>query len=907
MEYPGELRCGDRMRATVKADAFMPLTAGTRLGPYEILAPLGAGGMGEVYKARDSRLDRTVAVKTLPASVADSAEARQRFEREARAISRLSHPHVCALFDVGNAGGIEYLVMELLDGETLAARLMKGPVPLSQILRWGREMADALAAAHRQGIVHRDLKPGNVMLTSSGVKLLDFGLAKSVAPASVGKGGDVSTAALPTSLTEEGSFLGTAPYMSPEQIQGQPADTRSDVFALGAVLYEMTTGRRAFAGTSPTAIAAAVLHQDPPSLAALRPDAPPSFDRLVRTCLAKDAASRWQTAHDVALQLAGIEEDTRQAGPASAGAALHRAAWLPWAVAIAAVAVTGASWIYFGRAKSTAAAPIDLQLVPPTGRTYWFSAEGATFALSDDGTRLAFIAEDPTGIRQVWIRSLGAIDAKPISGTEGASSVFWRPDGGAIAFFVNGVLKRLDLSSGLAVKVCDVRKGAVHTGSWGSSGLILFASVEGDAVFSVSSAGGEASAVIAPDRAKGDSRTVFPAFLPDGRRFLYLKRMSNAPGQLMLGESGKPSRVVMPAESSATFVDPGFLVYAKEGTLVARRFDASSGEASGAEQPLADSVRYFFSTGSGSFAASRSGSLVYQSQRDRDRLAWVDRSGREVGTVGTAGDYTDMRLVPSGRQVLFSRSLPATSTYDVWSLELDSNLETRLTPDDSASEFAPILLTGGREMVLASTFGGPPQLARMNLETGEKTLLLPFVPQFTQPDDVSADGVLAYEQRSGKGFDIWIVLLAGTPTPTRLQASSVSEGGLRFSPDGKSYTFGSFESGGYEGYIASMAGGQKKRFSTGGLLMARWNPNGREIIYLSADGRLVAVPVRTLPALELGQEETLAVLKGTPWIDFDVAPEGKRLLAVVRDLVAAEQPLTAKLGWVETIARSAIR
>ena len=489
----------------------MPLAPGTRLGPYEIVAAIGAGGMGEVYSARDRRLDRTVAVKTLSASIADSPDARQRFEREAKAISRLSHPHICALYDVGHEGDVEYLVMELLEGETLARRLTKGPLPIAQVLRYGREIADALAAAHRQGIVHRDLKPGNVMLTSSGVKLLDFGLAKTMSVSGPVEEAEASTAALPASLTADGTLLGTAPYMAPEQIQGQPADARSDIFALGAVLYEMATGRRAFGGATAMAIAGSILHEEPPSFSESKVPVPPAFGRLVRTCLAKDPASRWQTAQDVAIQLTGIEEDARPStGAVAASVPRGRASWLPWAVAAAAVTVAAVVWVRQDRAGVAPAAPVELQLVPPADNTYFFHVEETTFALSPDGTRLAFVAKDQAGEARIWIRSLAAIDAKPIAGTERALSMFWSPDGQSIALFAAGILKRLDFSSGIAVPLCPVSGRVGQLGTWSTNGQILFASTEGEAIHAVSSAGGTVSDIVTPDASKNERGVKFP-------------------------------------------------------------------------------------------------------------------------------------------------------------------------------------------------------------------------------------------------------------------------------------------------------------------------------------------------------------------------------------------------------------
>ena len=885
----------------------MPLSAGTRLGPYEIVAAIGAGGMGEVYSARDRRLDRSVAVKTLTASVADSPDGRQRFEREAKAISRLSHPHICTLFDVGREGDIEYLVMELLEGETLARRLTKGPLPIAQVLRYGREIADALAAAHRQGIVHRDLKPGNVMLTSSGVKLLDFGLAKTISVGDPVDGAEASTAALPASLTADGTLLGTAPYMAPEQIQGQQADARSDIWALGAVLYEMATGRRAFGGATAMAIAGSILHEDPPSFSESGVSMPPEFGRLVRTCLAKDPASRWQAAQDVALQLAGIDEDARPSTAAGtavvASVPRGRASWMPWALAAAAM-VAGVMWIRHDRAGVASAAPVELQLVPPVNGTYYFHVEATTFALSPDGSRLAFVAKDRAGLARIWIRSLAAIDAKPIAGTERALSVFWSPDGQSIAWFAAGDLKRLDLASGIAVPLCKVNSGVGQQGTWSTNGQILFASAEGNAIHAVSSSGGAVSDVITPDSSKNERMVKFPWFLPDGRRFLYTLRLRDGTGRLALGEAGKPSRILLPVDSNVQFVEPGYVVFAKDGTLVAQRFDPATAEVTGGPVPIADSVSFFLSTGTASFATA-SGALVYQSQRDSDRIAWVDRSGKDLGPVGVPGLYLALRLASAGRVALLTRALPATGTYDIWSLDLERGTETRLTPDDRATEIAPVLLRDGRSLIFsATTAGGPPQLFRKNLDTGEDEAVLPTGSRFREAYDVTPDDRrLAYGERDESGNRLWVVPLDAPRTPSPLQPFPFATSELRFSPDGRFYTFTAFESGKPDVYIASLAGGGKQPVSAGGAVLARWNPAGGEILYLSSDARIVSVPVRLTPTLELGKPETLFTLTGKPWIDFDVALDGKRLLAAVREVVAEDQPLTARLHWSPEIRK----
>jgi Tol biopolymer transport system component len=875
------------------------LAAGTRLGPYEIIAPIGKGGMGDVYRARDTRLDRSVAVKTVRSDLAQSQEARARFEREARAISRLSHRHICALYDVGHAEGIEYLVMELLEGETLANMIARGPLPIAKVLGLGVEIAGALSAAHRQGIVHRDLKPGNLMVTKGGVKLLDFGLAKAIeAPLGGGNLEDAATTTGAGPLTAKGSWVGTAPYLAPEQIQGRPADARSDVFALGAVLYEMASGRRAFDGRTTAEITSAVLHQEPAAIASAGITVPPAFERLVRECLAKDPDERWQTMHDVSLQLAGI----RASGPPFVAGPLadrRRVGGLGWVVAAAAIAVALGTWWRLSHVQSPAPDPIEVQLIPPTSGEFFYFYDAVTFALSPDGAQLAFIAADSSGERRVWLRSPTSIAARPIGGTESATSVFWSPDGGSIAFFAKGTLKRLDLASGLAVPMCPVQKTVGWSGTWNAEGRMLFASVEGQAIFGISAAGGAATEEVTPDASRDEDRVVFPTFLPDGRRFLYLLRMHDGTGWLVLGEHGKPARRLMPAESNVAFVAPGAIVFARSGTLVGQHFDAVTATITGEPFALAASVRFFLTTGVASFSASPNGTIVYQSQRDRARLAWFDRSGHELRSVGSPGDYLDMRITSSGRTALLTRALPATGTFDVWSLDLERNLETRLTLDDTRTEISAVMPPDGQTIIFSAPQGGSPRLIRKRLGTGQEEILLPG-REFQNAEDVSPDGrLLAYsERRAGSVFNLWTVPLSGPATPSLLRRTNFSEGDLRFAPDGRFFTFLSDEGRGRETYVSPVSGGVEVPVSTGGSIMARWSRDGHEIFYLSPDRRLVAVPiVRTTPTIELGPPVTLFTVATRSWVGFDVSLDGKSFLALIPDLVAAEQPLTALLHW----------
>jgi len=659
----------------------MRLGPGTRVGRYEIVAALGAGGMGEVYRARDSSLDRDVAIKVLPHGTADHPDARERLAREAKSLSRLSHPHICAVHDVGEDAGSLYLVMELLEGETLAARIARGPLGLTDTLRVGREIAEALGGAHRQGVVHRDLKPGNVMLTPGGVKLLDFGLAKAVAPTD-----PESAPTLGRSLTVEGTVVGTLQYMSPEQMEGKAADARSDIFALGAVLYEMATGQRAFGGDSASAIAAAILTVDPPPL-----HASAALDRIVRACLVKDPDRRWQSAQDVALQLSMSGDGVM----AAVSAAPRRIpAWVPWVAAAMATAVAiAALTLRPARPAGAAPRPVAFTVPAPPGLSFFLSVERTPFAVSPDSTVLAFIAGSPeTGPPQIWLRPFASVAARPLAGTEGAQSLFWSPDGGSIGFVVAGKLRQVAIAGGAPVTICDVREGIGMTGSWGADGQIIFASVEGEAIYRVSTSGGTPTVDLKPDPSQGEARFAWPAFLPDGRRYLYSVTGREERAEVRLAEPGRPPRTVLKARSNARYVDPGFLLFVEDGALLARRFDAASGTLTGDAIPVADEVNYFRATALAHFTASSSGVLAYSSGSDLSRLAWFDRAGRETGQLGPPDSYQNVRISSDGREVLFDRITRRTRNYDLWSLDLSRGFETRLTSSpetEVAPQFGP--------------------------------------------------------------------------------------------------------------------------------------------------------------------------------------------------------------------------
>jgi eukaryotic-like serine/threonine-protein kinase len=897
----------------------MTLSAGTRLGSYEILAPLGAGGMGEVYRARDSKLGREVAIKVLPGRVASDPDALARFEREARAVASLSHPNIMAIFDFGTQDGVAYAVTELLEGETLAARLARGALPTEQLVRVGTDICAALTAAHRKGIVHRDLKPANVMLTKSGVKLLDFGLAKAVArdPAF-----DSLTAA-PTAardLTLEGAIVGTLSYMSPEQLEGKPVDARTDIFALGSTLYEMATGNKAFERPSNAGVISAILTSEPPPVSAIRPLSPPALDRLVRICLAKDPDARWQTAHDVGLQLQAISDGSALSS-AGTGSVRRRpgAGWLPWAIAVVSAALAVLALVRSGVSRVPPTRPVWFALPPPTGRAFLSTYETTTVAISPDGSRIAYVTSPyaASAARQgivapesqegpgIWIRDLSAFEEHPVPGTENASSLFWSPDGRSLGFFTPGKLKRIDLSGGAAVPICDVVAGGGKSGTWGASGDILFASIQGAKLYRVAAAGGAPTVVIEPDPSRGETRVNWPWFLPDGKRFLFNARLRDGGGNLMLAEPGKTPLMIAPMSSAVQYSDPGYLVFSREGALLGQRFDDKRGRLEGEPFSIAAHVAYFFSSGQASFAASPSGTLAFQSHQDVSRLSWIDRAGRPLETIGPPGNYLTVAIAADGRRIFYDRTRPGVGTFDVWSFDIERGVETPVTTNPD-TEFSPVELRDGKSIVYSSNRGGAPQLVRRNLETGREEQLQEVARAFQQAQDVSPDGrTLVYVERAASGnFDIWTLPLPGPGRPTALLQSPFDKKEVRFSPDGRFLAFISNESGQPEVYVMPYPGpGEKIRLSSGGARLLQWGRDGKELFYLSSNERLMSLPIRTSPSLQTGTPVALFKLEGQPWVNFQLSIDGKRFLAVVPQSTAAEQPWTVVVNWTAGIGR----
>jgi eukaryotic-like serine/threonine-protein kinase len=894
------------------------LHIGQALGPYVISAQIGEGGMGEVYRARDSNLGRDVAIKMLPRGFAADPDRLARFQREARVLASLNHPHIGAIYGVEESAGSRALVLEMVEGLTLAETLggpeVKGEgLPVREALAIARQIADGLDAAHERGIVHRDLKPANIKITPAGtVKILDFGLAKMVAGDAynpdLSQGPTVEIAG-----TRDGMILGTAAYMSPEQARGQAVDKRTDIWAFGCVLYEILTGRPAFARATVSDTIAAILTIEPDWTALPHPT-PAYLSRLLKRCLEKDPARRQRDIADARFELVAGDEtpDIERTGRdlllrrrgriAAAGAAV---------AALVATAFALGLILRPSRSPTTQPTPVRFSVLPPPGTIFFHNVATTFLALSPDGSQLAFVAYAPPEPLRVWLRPISGLEARVVPGTEGALSVFWSPDGRSIGFFANGKLKRIDLPGGAAVPLCDVPALSAF-GTWGSDGTILFASFVGDAIFSVSSAGGTPEAIVSPDPSRGE-RVVWPSFLPDGKRFLYLSQLPNVTGQLMLGARGRAPRAIVSAVSNVQWVDPDYLVFAEEGVLVAQRFDLATERIVGAAVSIAEPVDRFLSSGRAMFTTSRNGTIAYHSYANIARLVWEDRSGKEVGTVGAAGNYLNVRLSPDGGRVVFDRTKPGIGTWDLWTIDLARGIETRLTSGPGSEAF-PVWMPDGRAVLFADEkySTGNLNLARKRLDTAIEEPLLPNGTQQRRPIDVSPDGhTLLFTERTPRGtFNIFSMPLDGPATPSPLFGSRFNEADARFSPDGRSMSFTSDESGRAEVYVAPVPPTGGKTLVSAGISTgtdaeggARWSRDGRELFYVSADRRLMSVAVRTTPLLEVGTPVPLFTFQGRGWLDFAVSTDGKRFLAVVPQAFAGEQPLTVILNWTAEVRR----
>ena len=861
--------------------------------------------MGEVYRARDTRLDRTVAIKILPQNLASTPEVRQRFEREARAISSLNHPHICVLHDVGHQNGTDFLVMEYLEGESLAKRLEKGPLPTAELLRIAIEIADALEKAHRQGVIHRDLKPGNIILTKSGAKLLDFGLAKAAAapavvdlPASPTVSQNIGES--PTPLTARGTIVGTFQYMAPEQLEGKEADARSDIFSFGAVLYEMATARKAFEGKTTASVIATILKDNPPPITSLVPLAPPPLDQLVRTCLAKDPDDRRQAMHDVLLDLKWIAEAGSQAGiPVPVVAHRkhrERIAWTGMAVfaIIAALATIG----YILRGPRPAS-PIVAEISPPANTTFVFNGNAAGPPVLS-----------PDGKQQLWVRPLNAATAQPLAGTQGAMFPFWSPDSRSLGFFANGKLNRIDASGGPILSIADAAIG--RGGSWGADGTILFAADTNSPIYRVPASGGTRQPVTTLNASRQEITHRWPQFLPDGKHFLFFAHcnvLENDGTYVASLQGGEPELVVR-NDTSALYADPGYLLFIQQGTLMAQRFDADSLRLIGDAVPVAEHVGMDSIVWGGAFSVSGGGLLVYQSGNavsEKDQLLWFDRSGKQIGITGTPGYFTATSLSPDGSKLAAEVGIPGASGFNIWVFDLARGIPSRLT-FSSSIDAAPSWSPDGKTIAFTANAGGPSHLYQKAADgTGSTSPLLVDDADENNPS-FSYDGrYIVFERRAnapGSHSEIWALPLVGDRKAFPVVQNPQSDlFGPAISPDGKWLAYTSVESGSPEIYVVPFGKGTGKwQVSNNGGTRPRWRHDGRELFHLSLDHKIMSAEISEQRAsLVIGK--VVPLFQANPVFSahihwpYDVSGDGKKFVVCTQEALKTSESVTLVTNW----------
>jgi len=897
----------------------MPLTPGTRLGPYEVSAPIGAGGMGEVYRAKDTRLGRDVAVKVLPQHLSSSVEVRARFEREARTISSLNHPHICTLHDVGREGETDYLVMELVEGETLAERLTRGRLPVAEVLRIGAQIADALDRAHRAGVVHRDLKPGNVMLTRSGAKLMDFGLARPTGLAGPsGSGLSRAVSQSPTMaqpLTAEGTIVGTFQYMSPEQLDGKESDARSDLWALGCVLYEMATGKRPFQGATQASLISAIMRDTPRPMTTLDPMSPPALERLVGALLAKDPDERIQTAHDAKLQLEWAAEPGSSsmssavvAGDGTLRRTRRDGAVVAWGVAAVSLAAAVAIWFLApGRGARESGGRLRLTIQAPPGNTV--SGASTASALSPDGRTLAVVATDAEGTGRLWLRHLGDLTTRRLDGTEHADQPFWSPDSRWIAFFAEGKLKKIALSGGTPEVLCDAPDP--RGGAWGARDVIVFAPIAAGSLFSVAADGGAVTEIVRPDSLRKETALRCPEFLPDGRQFLFVSLPArNGEYDVHVGQIGSHERrQILSAGAAPVYTDPGYLITTHGARLTAQRFDARTATPSGKPMALGEAPLPLSHTGGKAVSASHNGVLAYWSgSLSNTQLQWLDRTGRVQGVLPLpSGRWEQIAISPDGSRAVVSRSSTSTET-DLWLVDLVTGQPSRFVFRPTSSAGAPVWSPDGSRVAFSDDPKGRFDIFVKPVNGGETELLYESDVLFKNLYSWSPDGkFLAFEQPDPKtGWDAWVLPLDVDREPVPVVKTPANEGRGWFSPDGRWIVYSSDESGRPELHVQAFPEPSGRvpldgsaTSGTDGAGPCWWSRDGREILFRARLSlRVVAVEpgqaFRAGPARELFQlpEDVVGMCP---------TPDLTRLLVSVPVQGTAAPALVIDMNWVSEL------
>ena len=831
------LRAHDEAGSFGDTPAFVPpgtvkrLAPGTQVGPFRIETLLGAGGMGEVYRAHDTKLQRAVAIKVLPDSFAHDADRRSRFEAEARALAALNHPHIGAIYGVEESEGVVSLVLELVDGVTLDERLAAGPIGFDEVRRIARQLADGLEAAHDRGIVHRDFKPGNIKITPDGnVKILDFGLAK----IDDSQGG-IATLSSPSGsrhATQVGAVVGTARYMSPEQAQGLAVDKRTDIWAFGCVLFRMCARQPPFTGSTVTDALEAVIAGEP-DWDLLPASTPPYLVRTLHRCLTKDPKLRLRDIGEARITL-----DLGDAADA-AGVQTRAPRHLLSTVAIATTIALAASLAFILSRPPPATSAARFQVLPPEESLFDFHPAQNFLALSPDGSQLAFLAStgparfDPSESSRIWLRAMTDLEARPLQGTEGATAVFWSPNGRSLAFFAEGKLKRFDLPAGPAVPLCDL-PDARH-GTWGAQDDILLGHSDGRAISAVPAAGGVPRTVLIPNHVLGDVRVHWPWFLPDGKHFLFTARRNDGEGDLRIGQLDGSTHTVMRVSSNAQWVDPDLVVFAREGALMAQRVDLKQSRPVGEPFPIADRVEYFFTTSRAMFSVSRTGTIAYHPGGDLMQLVWADRNGNEIGTISKPADYHpgSSRLSRDERKLLTARRQPGPGGYDIWRLDLDRGTDEQLT-FGRGSEVTPVWIDGERSIIFAGDSAGSlPHLFRRDLASGTEQQILPAGSQQLVMDVLPGGRAVAYGERRAAGFKILQLPLMAGASPTPLLPPQFNSVWLRVSPDGRAIAFRAGRQG-RELYVAPFPITSEPVLAGKGVWSGpRWSADGRQL-YISA-------------------------------------------------------------------------
>lgn len=897
----------------------MALASGTKLGPYEILNPLGAGGMGEVYRAKDTRLDRTVAIKVLPSHLSSDPELKQRMEREAKAISALQHANICTLYDIGTQDGTQFLVMEYLEGQTLAERLVKGALPVEQVLKIGTEIAQALEKAHQQGIIHRDLKPANIMLSKAGAKLMDFGLAKpkiSIAAEAVGPFTPstptvnlASLTAAASPLTQKGSIVGTFQYMAPELLQGAEADARSDLFSFGCVLYEMVTGRRAFEGKSQLSVFTSILEKDPEPISASQPLAPPMLDRVVRACLAKDPADRIQSAHDVAMDLRWVGESTiadSTLAESEKPSSEFKKSWAALAgmVVLAFVALAGFAGYRWARSSADSLS-LRAEIPPPDKFSLDTTGDaGGMPVLSPQGDKLAFVAHSGE-TKTLWVRALNSDTAQPLEGTQNAMHPFWSPDGRYIGFFANGKLAKIAATGGPVSVLADAPNS--RGGSWSADDVIVFAPDFLGGLSKVSAQGGAVEPATLIEKTKHDTHR-WPWFLPDGKHFLFLATSHTGGdptpnGIYFASLDNKETRQIVTSDSAAQYAS-GYLLYRANTALVAQPFDPQSGALSGSAVPLFNNLRDDVGVWRSIFAVSQNGLMVYQlgnAASAKSKLVWFDRSGKALADFDP-GESTiiDIRLSPDNKRAAFA------SGTGIWTLDLVRKTKTRITFDQQIVQ-EPTWSPDGKTIMFSArtaTGGGNVEIRSKGADgSGAEKTLISVQNNYHYPA-WSPDGkYLTYIRGDGeKMVSLWIVPVAGDAKPIAIVQPPSPQSDInsyRVSPDSRWVAYVSDESGVQEIYITSFPGGQGKwKVSSNGGAYPAWRADGKELFYQSLANDFFACPIAMKGSeIEVGTPQRLFNTSAPGiGISFDVSADGKRLL-INHAEEEAQAPLQLLTNW----------